>query len=170
MEGLGEKARKYARHKARYRRLKSELGALGKTLATLEEELTEMFLTEGVSSLKTEDGNPYLQNETWPALVVPEGLGKEDEKVAKDEARAGAVEALRAMGYGHMVTYNQMSVRGLLKDLADPVTGELPPPLGTFVKASTKPRVRVRDAKEGGHDDGEEESLSGDDTYGDDDF
>lgn len=134
-------ARNFARKTAKKRKLQRQLDALDEELKQLGEFLSEAFLVEGVSSIKTTHGTCSLREETWPALVVPDGM-------TKDEARAEAVRTLQAMGRDDLVTYNHISMRSVVKELMDE-DGELPPPLGLYVRAEVKHRVGVRGAKEG---------------------
>lgn len=139
--GLAHDAREFARLHAKKRKLKRQLDTLGEELAVLEERLSEQFLAEGVSSIKTRFGNPHLRTEVWPALVVPEGW-------TVGEARQRAVEVLQEMGRNDLVTFNHQSLRTLVREMMDE-DGTLPEPLGSFVRAEIKHRIGVRGANDG---------------------
>jgi hypothetical protein len=137
--GLVRDAREYARLDARLRKLRRDEDEVSEQLREIEERLAESFVAEGVGSVKVAGATVHVRREVWPALVVPEG-------VTRDDARAMAVHVLQSMGHGNMVTYNHQSVRGLLADLAVEEGDEIvvPEPLGTYIRAEVRHRIGVR--------------------------
>lgn len=133
-------AKLYAILYGQKRRLSRLLDQVDGRLRELEERLKEAMIEQGVGSMHITGlrATVHLRKETWSQLVVPEGWTEE-------EARLRVARILEDMGLGKMVTYNHMSMRGLVIEMADE-EGRLPLPLGEFVRAETKHRVGVRRA------------------------
>lgn len=138
--GLVKDAQDYAELKVKVKRHEAEIAKLKELMKPLEERLIESFIANGVSSVKAVGGTVGIIEEVWPALIVPEGW-------TADEARAKAVAALEGMGHGRFITYNQQSMRALVREMKDDA-GHLPPPLGEFVRAEIRHRIGVTNAKE----------------------
>jgi len=133
---LARDATEFAKLHEKRRKLQSQVADVEANLKILEDRLSEAFIASGVSSMKVKGGTVHIRREMWPALIIPDG-------VDRDVARKHAVDTLIAMGHEGMITYNHQSVRGLLKDLVDD-DGNVPPPLGEWVRAEVKHRVGVR--------------------------
>jgi len=136
-------ARRYATLVNKRRRLEDESKVLKKEIDALEEALSELFIEEGVGSIRVGGATVHIAEEFWPELIVPEGM-------TKDEAKSEVVKTLVDMGRESMIGYNHMSMRSLVKELMESHDGEVPEPLGTFIQPHTDHRVRVRGMVKGG--------------------
>lgn len=131
-----EEAKRFVQLSGKKADLKFKLGVVEKELEEMQEGLSNRFAEGGVSKITVDGATLYVKKDTFASLKVPDGS-------TPDKVRLDVVHLLESMGHERMITYNHQSMKALVKELQDE-DGELPPPLGTYVKADSRYRVAAR--------------------------
>lgn len=126
---------------ARKKRLSAEIDGINEELERLQEPLCQKFLEDGVRQIKVDGATLSIRRDMFPALIVPDGGDR-------DEIRLAVVHQLEKMGHTRMVTYNHSSLRSLVNELADD-DGEIPAPLGDFLKIEERFKITATGVKAG---------------------
>ena len=129
-----ELAQQYVALYENRRALEEEAESIRKRMAVMEEPLRHSMIEAGVMRLKLDSGHTLsLQTKVFPAMK--DGVD-----------RVAVIAALRADGYGHLVTegFNGNSMNALVRELAAANDGELPGALGGVYETTDRTEVNVR--------------------------
>ena len=135
-----ESVKKFVELTKRKKDIRQELSFVQEELDILEKQIEEMFIEEGVPSMKLGKTNVYLRTQMF---VSPKR--REDIDETTDDAKARACQALRAAGLGWLVAegFNANTLRSALKEMKEE-DGCLPHEIEAAFNITERFRVGVR--------------------------